>query len=197
MADTVGLMGYELSPATRQGWGRLMRDLASADSLSEENPHAFSSGEALVECLNIEPNAMAIAAAEGLLRANVGSLTADTIAAHLDSRRDEALESATLLRSQAPEIRTADGLWREINAISVAGIYLDSCRDAREDAHENANFSAAHLVFSAGSRFIKTVSTMNPHTRLSAIRACCQGGLTWHLVRDMPKKLMPAMLQIR
>lgn len=91
-----------------------MYRLAAADELTESYPVIIDSGAALVECLDIEPNKMAVGAAEGLLNASKGSIDAPTITEHLDNRRDEATESALLLRSQTPELIEDGCLWGKV-----------------------------------------------------------------------------------
>ena len=190
LADAVAYTGYDLSPATRGGWASMMYRLATADALSEADPSIFASGESLVGYLEIAPNEMAVSAAAGLLQASAKSIQADTIEGHLDSRRDEAVQSVALLRSQTPELSDATELWAKVDDMNVAGIYLDSLFDAREDSYVRAAFSAKDLAVNSAARFLKTVRAMDAHTRVAVTRACVEHGLAGHLIRSLPQKAL-------
>ncbi len=189
LADTVGHLGYTLTPKTRAAWGSMMYKLAEADEVSEVHPEAFTSGEALVAALEIEPNDMAVGAAAALLDASQKSIHSNSIREHLDNRRDEAVESVTLLRSQTPEFIGIDSLWEEVDTMTIAGIYLDSLVDAKEDAGERAGFSASQLALHSAFRFTATVRSIRAETKLAIIRSCTRYGLAGHILRSTPRKL--------
>lgn len=70
----------------------------------------------------------------------------------------------------------------------IAGIYLDSFFDAREDAHKNARFSAHTLAFNSAKRFLQSVNKMDAHTLKAVSLGCFKNGLAGHLLRVTPRK---------
>jgi hypothetical protein len=190
LADVIGNMGFELTDVTMQRWGNMMYRLAAADELAETQPEAFSSGEHLVEVLQIVNNEMAVEAASGLLAASSRSINSSSIREHLDNRRDEAVESVALLRSQTPELIDESDLWSEVDTMTIAGIYLDSFVDAREDAGERADFTPGNLALHSFARFVKTVREMRMDTRIAVAQAGISHGLAGYIFRSAPSKLL-------
>lgn len=194
LSDTITYLGEEVAHPTREVWRSAMHGLATADAIAEQSPDVFASEDNIVAFLEgpmaMDANEPAIVATRGLLRANEQSIKAQSLGEHLDSRREEAVLSTALLRSQAPELDDKPAVWSEVDKITIAGIYLDSLMDAREDSFRVAEFSAKELAAASLVRFTGAVRAIEPRARLALTKACLRNGLGGYVVRSIPRKLL-------
>jgi hypothetical protein len=153
LAQLATEIGQPIPVSTVEQWSSTLSRLSVADDASEIAPDNFRGGTVL-EILGLDPsNSLLATAADTLVVANRKSHSASSIRTHFDARAQEAKSSADLLRYQSPEhILRNRGLWRQLSRVAIAGVYLDSLLDAREDSLQLAQFSARQLAFGATVR---------------------------------------------
>ena len=188
LAETFGELGHPISEETQLNWDILMRRIAVADDISEQDPGVLRSGESLVQYLGVTANLQAITAADSLLDASRRSIAAPTLKAHLDSREDEAVHSMSLLRSQTPELLPTN-VWRQADLMNIAGIFLDSFVDARDDAGELANFTARQLLVGSAMRFAATIGRMDKESLRVITAVSARHGFARHCSKEIMRRV--------
>ena len=184
LAETARGIGIPVHDALVTQWEDTMAKLAVADDISEAHPEIFSEPKVLVSALGLDPAKPAlVAAAQGLLIANAQSRGSLDLDKHFDARADEARYCADLLRYQNPIGYQFASSWKQIEKLSVAGIYLDSLFDAREDARDTGNFTAGQLATGAVRRMFQISREIRPTTYRSFFAAANRFGVGKHVMK--------------
>ncbi len=187
LADIAGDLGSPLWPSDRQRWSETMRRIAVVDDILDDcQDSRLTAGEAYVACLDLPTHGVLVRAADRLLGASAAAKSATDITDHFRSRGEEATACFDLLWYQLdPEQTRNHYVHQQLGSLAALGNYVDSLRDAREDA-EDLHFSPAQLVRGALAAIAGEIPAVDRRTWISALRA----GRRYELTDYIGKKLL-------
>lgn len=193
LSETAAGIGMPNSSVERVQWKKTMVGLAIADDVSEVNPTKAHEASDLLKLLELDQDDVHLLhAADRLIWANIDSHRTLTIRQHFIARAEEASECINLLKYQDPDYREDQNnhAWQQLDALSVAGIHLDSFFDAKEDVKRLPQFSIQQLSIGALASFINISRDIEPHTKTEVVRAAHRAGLDRRLAGKALRKIL-------
>ncbi|MGE5327740.1 MAG: hypothetical protein ACM3KH_00215 [Thiobacillus sp.] len=190
IADVAKDIGLPISDKISDQWAETMARLATADDISETDPHNLTP-ETLLEYLNLPDNYMLLVSCARLLAANIASHKATTIKEHFASRSAEASESLNLLKYQcAYNLSFNIDTWNQLDQLSRLAIHADSLVDAREDAKRLPQFTARQLSINALVNIINCAHKIRPQTWMAIQRSAKKTGFDKHMIGSIRKNVL-------
>ena len=201
LAETGHRIGIPLDGNDQERWGQTLRRSVLCDEIIEADPSQLSDPRVTLGHLGLDPENHQLRQQAGLIVAACkGADEAPTIRSHFGFRALEAIHVARLLRySCDPDTAlNYEGQWTQLERLSVAGQFLDSVRDASEDAERLPQFNARQLAYGGLWRAVKVGAQVRPETWKAFTATMREHGFTLrmrHLVKRSLSVDLDKMLQ--